>query len=142
MWLKVLLLSALMVATPAFAQDRAAGEAAGTPVALCELISANSNNAPSARLVSVTAIAYFDFEYGYFLADRECTERDGTGLLRIDLPSPTGAEAFSELQKLSSQEFLAANSGKTAYCFCTGVIDYRDGYPRFVLSSARVWAAN
>lgn len=149
MSLRILFIAALLVATISFSMDRAearhVSSGAATPATLCELLSVAPDSAPSARLVSVTTVAYYDFEHGYFLADNGCQQRDrfsGTGVLRIDLPERATVEAFPELQKLSSQEFLAASVGKRVYCACVGTIDYRDGYPRFVLTGARVWAAN
>lgn len=122
-----------------------ASNSAATPVALCELLSANPVGVSNARLVSITAIAYYDFEYGYFLADNGCLKRDvfnGTGVLKIYLPSATTEDSFPELTKLSSREFLATSLGQRIYCACIGTIDYPDGVPRFVLTSAKVWAEN
>lgn len=144
----LLLLWPLLTATPAAAQDGAQVRGAGAEprvVRLCELLSADQGNERGAQAVSITAGAFYDFEYGYFLSDSECTSSDvfsGTGALKIELPPNTSIGAFPELQKLASQEFLAANVGRRIHCDCAGMIDYSHGYPHFVLSSARVWASN
>ena len=97
-----------------------------------------------ADVVSVTAIAYYDFEYGYFLKDLGCADPvDGTGALEIEFPPGSRIEDFPELAKLSSETWRAGAIGKKPRCTCIGTASFKHGYVTFTLKVAKaVWASN
>ncbi|WP_139216573.1 hypothetical protein [Sphingomonas sp. NFR04] len=94
--------------------------------------------------VSVTALAYYDFEHRYFLQDIGCSDPiDGTGLIQIELPNGYRIEEFPELLKLSSQSWLASMAGKKPRCTCVGAASFEHGQVTFILEEAEaVWASD
>ncbi len=113
-----------------------------TSSTVCELKKRAALGRHEALLTSVTAIAYYDFEHGFFLAEIGCDDPvDGTGVLRIDLPARNAPEDFPELNKLASQSWLAKSAGKSPLCTCVGIATFDGGSVTFVLREAKaVWA--
>jgi hypothetical protein len=135
--LKAISAAALLLSTalsgPGAAQ---AAEPYATPSSLCAIKDAALDKTPKARVVSLTAVPYYDFEHGYFLSDNACHDRvDGTGVVRIEAPRGKDLGDFPELMKLSSQDFLRANQGKHVRCRCVGRVSYTGHFPRFELLS-------
>ena len=111
---------------------------------VCEINREAASAQRRSRLVSITAGAWYDFEYGYKLIDDGCGD-PMTGLLPVSFPPGTShaipPDGYPELAKLHSDEFMRSALGKRIYCKCVGEVTFSDGHPTFLLHRAeKVWA--
>ncbi len=116
-------------------------------VSLCSILSKNIafQREWDGKLISVTAMAYYDFEHGFFLRDVDCAEQSvgNLAVIEINLPEGKSEMDFPDLKKLWSQDFMKNSLGRRIYCTCVGKMSYSNGYPRFTLSSVKkVWTAD
>lgn len=111
---------------------------------VCELKNMAKRQQDGTEFVSVTALAFYDFEHGYFLQDIGCSDPiDGTGLIQIELSNGSRIEDFPELLKLSSQSWLARMVGKRPRCTCLGFASFDHGRVTFILKKVEaVWASD